>query len=85
MEMSQEFDNLNMDQINMFGKDDHIDPTPNSFGYLTQLAGKEIIQLKNNTIPKGLVPLEDFFDNNDVARDPKVTPNDVEVGDYNIG
>ena len=48
-------------------------------------AGKDIIQLKNNSIPKGLVPLEDLFDKNDVAKNPKVTPNSEEVEDFNIG
>ena len=48
-------------------------------------SGKEIIQLKNNYIPKGLIPLEDLFDENDVARNPKVIPNNDEVEDYNIG
>ena len=47
--------------------------------------GKEILKLKNNTIPKGLVPLEELFDNNDVAKTPKVTLNEVEVKDCNIG
>ena len=30
------------------------------------MAGKNIIDLKNNYIPKGLVLLERLFDNNDV-------------------
>ena len=38
------------------------------------LGGKNIIQLKNNFIPRGLIPLENFFDQNDVAKDPKVKP-----------
>jgi hypothetical protein len=32
--------------------------------------------VKNNCIPKSLVPLEKLFDNNGVARNPKVTSND---------
>ena len=47
--------------------------------YLNVFAGKDIIQLKNNYIRKGLVPLEDVFDKNDVAKNPKVTPNSEEV------
>ena len=35
---------------------------------LTHLRDKEIIQLKNNSFPKGLVPLEELFDHNDVAK-----------------
>ena len=41
--------------------------------------------MKNNSIPKGLVPLEDLFDKNEVAKNPKVTPSSDEVEDYNIG
>ena len=85
MEMYKGFDNLNTDQMNMFRKDDDVDSTLVSHGYLAQLAGKEIIQLKINTIPKGLAPLEELFDDNDVARNPKVAPNDAKVEDCNIG
>ena len=38
------------------------------------LGGKDIVQLKSNHIPKGLIPLESLFDQNDVARDLKVEP-----------
>jgi hypothetical protein len=85
MQMSEEFDNLSVDEVNMFEKDGNTEPILESHGYLTQLAKKEIIQLKSNTIPKGLVPLEELFASNDVAKNPKVTPNDVEVEDCNIG
>jgi hypothetical protein len=37
--------------------------------------------LKRNIVAKGLVPLEELFDENDVAQNPKVTPNDAEVED----
>ena len=40
--------------------------------------------MKNNSIPKGIVPLEDLFDKNDVAKNPKVTPNNDEVKYFNI-
>jgi hypothetical protein len=43
------------------------------------------VQLKSNIIPKGLVPLEKLFDNNDVARSPKLTVNEGDVEDCNIG
>lgn len=52
--------------------------------YLKNISGREILQLKNNCIPKGLVPLEKLFDNNDVAHQPKMTPNADEVEDCNI-
>ena len=68
--MSGEFEGLKIDQENMNDKGES--------------AGKDIIQLKNNTLPKGSVPLEDIFDNNDVLKSPKV-PRDDEVEECNIG
>ena len=49
------------------------------------LGGRDIVQLKRNRIPRGLIPLESLFDQNDVARDPKVEPamDDVEDVDIN--
>ena len=77
------------------GEDNQIEKNPpiavetvlatNKEEYLNVFTGKDIIQLKNNSIPKGLVPLEDLFDKNDVAKNPKVTPNNDEVEDFNIG
>ena len=80
--MSGEFESLKINQENIFEKEESAEPDPE---YLTQLAGKDIIQLKSNTIPRGLLPLEEIFDSNDVARSPKVAPSDVEVEECNIG
>ena len=82
MEMSGEFENVKLDQENMFEKEESAEPVPK---YLTQLARKDIIQLKSNTIPRGMVHLEEFFDSNDVERNPKVSPSDTEVEECNIG
>ena len=41
--------------------------------------------MKNNCIPKGLVPLESLFDNNDVAKNLGVKPSHEDVEDANIG
>jgi hypothetical protein len=32
----------------------------------------DVLQLKSNVLPRGLVPLEDLFDSNDVAKKPKI-------------
>lgn len=32
----------------------------------------EVIDLKDNHLPKGLTPLEYFFDSNDIPRKPKM-------------
>ena len=74
---SQEFENCVIDDENV-AKQDEED------AFINHIADHEIVQLKNNMIPKGLVPLEELFDNNYVAKNPKVTPNNVEVEDYNI-
>ena len=44
-----------------------------------------ILQLKNNVFPRGLVPLEDLFDFNDVSKKPKIEARGKEVEDCNIG
>ena len=82
MEMSREFQNVKINQENMLEKEESAELVSE---YITKLEGKYIIQLKSNTIPKGLVPLEIFFDSNDVARSPKVAPSDAEVEECNIG
>ena len=41
---------------------------------LTHLGDKDIIKLKINSFPKVLVPLEELFDHNDVAKTPGVVP-----------
>jgi hypothetical protein len=43
------------------------------------------LQLKNNVLPRGLVPLEELFDFNDVAKNPKIEPSGKEVEECNIG
>ena len=52
---------------NLFEKEESVEPDPE---YLAQIVGKDIIQLKSNTIPSGLVPLEEIFDSNDMSRSP---------------
>ena len=41
--------------------------------------------MKSNYIPKGLIPLENLIDQNDVAKDTKVQLVDNDVEDQNIG
>ena len=48
------------------------------------IGGKDIIQLKSNYIPKGLIALEKLFDQNDVSKDPKVQPAGNDIEDQNI-
>jgi len=43
------------------------------------------LQLKDNILPRGLVPLEYLFDFNDVAKKPKIEPTRVGVKEHNMG
>lgn len=43
----------------------------------------EVIDLKDNCLPKGLTPLEDFFDSNDIPNKPKMQPIKVDIEDCN--
>jgi ribonuclease HI len=45
----------------------------------------DILQLENNVLPRGLVPLEDLFDFNDVAKKLKIEASCKEVEECNIG
>ena len=82
IQMSRAFENIKIHQENVYVKGESVEPEPT---YLTQLAGEDIIQLKSNSFPRGLVPLEEIFDSNDVVKSPKVTPRDEEVEECNIG
>ena len=45
----------------------------------------EVLQLKDNIIPRGIIPLEELFYQDDVARKPSLVPTDKGVEDVNIG
>ena len=53
--------------------------------YKNYLGGKDILQLKGNHIPRGMIPLEKLFDQNDVAKYPKMKPTEDSIEDKNIG
>ena len=40
--------------------------------------------METNHIPRGLIPLESLFDQNDVAKEPKVEPATDVIKDINI-
>jgi hypothetical protein len=49
-----------------------------------KIAAHEIVQLSTNRIPKGLVPLERLFDNNDVAVKLQSAEKESDVFQYNV-
>jgi hypothetical protein len=69
----------------------HIDQDPDPEGnpcpkvFLNKIANHQIIQLPNNHISRGLVPLERLFDGNDVAVKGKVSNEDADTTECNIG
>lgn len=50
-----------------------------------EAAQVDILQLKDKNILKGFIPLEDLFDEDDVARKPTLVPIEKGVEDVNIG
>ena len=83
--MSDEFANLNIDDECCGEVNEEAIALKNNDLFKNQIVGRDIVQLKNNIILKGLVPLEKIFDNNVVTRNPKITANDEDVEDCNIG
>ena len=44
-----------------------------------------MLQSNNEKLPKGLVPLEELFDFNDVSKKPKIEPTENDVEECNVG
>ena len=66
--------------------------TEKDMQYLIQMEFDEIIEdetkiinLKDNNLPKGLTPLEDLFDSNDIPLKPKMEPLKADIEEYNLG
>jgi hypothetical protein len=64
----EEFSSISIDQE---GEDDE---SENQLTYelLNKVAGHNILELKTNHIPKGLVPLERLFDSHGVSREASI-------------
>eukprot|EP00253_Pinus_taeda_P017889 PITA_17889 len=50
-----------------------------------QSNGRVVAKLKNNVIPKGLIPLEELFDQDDVACKPTLQETEKGIEEVNIG
>jgi hypothetical protein len=82
--MDGEFENLNIVEEYCCEEEDAV-VFANDDYFRNRIIGKDIMQLKNNVIPKALVPLEKLFDNNDGPRSPEIAANDGDVEYCNIG
>ena len=85
MKMYDEFENIQIDEEIKFEEVETLALLFESENFQNFIEGKQILQLENKKNSKGLVLLEELFDNNDVAKNHKVTPNEAEVEDCNIG
>jgi ribonuclease HI len=52
---------------------------------LNKVVDHQIIQLPSNHIPRGLIPLERLFDGNDVAMKGRISGDDADTAECNIG
>jgi hypothetical protein len=85
LQMSGEFAILNIDDECCCEVNEDASVFNNNDLFQNQITARDIVQLKNNIISKGLVPLEKIFGNNDVAKNPKITANDEDIEYCNIG
>jgi ribonuclease HI len=79
LETIDEFSALHIDQ------DHDSEITPHANVFLNKISNHHIVQLPSNHIPKGLVLLERLFDRNDVAVKGKVSTNDDDISECNLG
>jgi ribonuclease HI len=79
LETVEEFSEMHIDQ------DAASEEEPEGGNLLNKIAGRDIIQLPSNHIPRGLVPLERLFDSNDVSVKRKVSEEDDGTIQCNIG
>lgn len=82
----QVIDDFSFLQIN----DDRTEISENAEGndtsdFKAQIANHDIIQLSNNFIPKGLIPLEKLFDQNDVFRNLQSISSEDDIEEINVG
>jgi len=79
LENVDEFSSINIDQDPDSQSHPHVDV------FLKKIINHHIVQLPSNHIPKGLVTLERLFDQNDVVVKGKVSNDDIDVAECNIG
>jgi hypothetical protein len=85
MEMVDEFYETHIDQENQNDPSWIMQEGENQEKFKYKIANHKIILLKNNQIPKGLIPLEILFGQNDIPLKSNLQPQPKEVKDYNVG
>lgn len=78
--MVESFEDAEIDQ-----EEEQIEQKGEIINLKQSLGEKNIIQLKDNVLPKGLVPLERLFDSNDFVVNSKKIHQEGEMEDCNLG
>jgi hypothetical protein len=79
LETVEEFSEMHIDQDSV--SEEKLD----GGNFLNKIAERDIVQLPNNHIPRGLVPLEMLFDRNDVSLKGEILEDDAGAIRCNIG
>jgi hypothetical protein len=79
LETVKEFSEMHIDQDSV--SEEKLD----GGNFLNKIAERDIVQLPNNHIPRGLVPLEMLFDRNDVSLKGEILEDDAGAIRCNIG
>jgi hypothetical protein len=79
-----EFSNISIYQESQEDENEKLEDQQSSH-LLKTVASHDIVELKNNHIPRGLVPLERLFNNNDVYKGTSMKNQEEEVKECNIG
>jgi hypothetical protein len=79
LQSMDEFSALHIDQ------DPDLENDPHPEVFLNKIVNHQIIQLPKNHISRGIIPLERFFDGNDVLVKDGVSSKDADIAECNIG
>jgi hypothetical protein len=86
MEVIDEFVNTHIDSEDEKENEQEIgEEAEKTLEFSNYMVEHKVLHLKNNFIPKGLVPLEQLFDRNDVPIKLTILPKDDSIEEYNIG
>jgi hypothetical protein len=85
LEMVDEFSETHIDQENQNDPAWIMQEGENPEKFKDKIANHKMLVLKNNQIPKGLIPLERLFDQNDIPLKSTLQPQPEEVEDCNVG
>jgi hypothetical protein len=85
LEMVDEFSETHIDQENQNDPAWIMQEGENPKKFQDKIANHHMLLLKNNQIPRGLIPLERLFDQDDIPLNSTLRPQLEEVEDCNVG